>query len=377
MSTKPGINIFPLLALILGLGGGIAIGFVLFNNKGGEEYDPYLEEQRMLEEMMEEPMVTERVEEVPIEEIEGGEIVPLSVPNSNIVAAGMKFETQLMLVQTTPVHPEFSGTGSIMVNPGGGTATMSIQAPGGFAKGQYEKEQSYSAKIRSVDGKEYSINETFTVVKPVVEVSSASVQHLYYKCGNTLNIAVPALGDLYNPVFKASSAEVLPSKTDRSKVTIIPSGKKCVVSVSSNTNGQMIKIDDLNYTVINPPKPEIQLLVNGKEYNGAAPISSKSNVILKVKPDADFMAALPKDARYTVSRVDLLVQKTLGAPAKVGTFSGEGADVKIPLGTKLKGYDAGTKIYFKVDRIYRVNFKAQKVEVKFADADLYRGAIIK
>lgn len=266
MSTKPGINIFPLLALILGLGGGIAIGFVLFNNKGGEEYDPYLEEQRMLEEMMEEPMVTERVEEVPIEEIEGGEIVPLSVPNSNIVAAGMKFETQLMLVQTTPVHPEFSGTGSIMVNPGGGTATMSIQAPGGFAKGQYEKEQSYSAKIRSVDG---------------------------------------------------------------------------------------------------------------KEYNGAAPISSKSNVILKVKPDSDFMAALPKDARYTVSRVDLLVQKTLGAPAKVGTFSGEGADVKIPLGTKLKGYDAGTKIYFKVDRIYRVNFKAQKVEVKFADADLYRGAIIK
>ena len=68
------------------------------------------------------------------------------------------------------------------------------------------------------------------------------------------------LGELYNPVFKASSAEVLKSSSDKKKVTIVPSGRKCILSVSSNTNGKVIKIDDVKYNVIKPPKPSIQLL---------------------------------------------------------------------------------------------------------------------
>jgi hypothetical protein len=161
----------------------------------------------------------------------------------------------------------------------------------------------------------------------------------------------------------------------------VPTGKTCVLSVASNTNGQNIKIDDIAYKVIKPPKPDIVLLVNGKEYNGAAPISSKSNCVVRVRPDSDFLSALPRDARYLVSSVDLLSQRSLGAPSKVGVFSGAGTDgvkgIPVALGNKLKGDTPGTKIYFKIDKVYRINFQNNKIEEKFSDRDLYIGAVIK
>jgi len=147
--------------------------------------------------------------------------------------------------------------------------------------------------------------------------------------------------------------------------------------VSSNTNGQTIKIDDVTYKVIKPPKPDILLLVNGKEYNGAAPISKKSNAVVRIKADSDFKAALPQDARYVVNNVSLLAQRSLGAPTKVGAYRSGGETVKCPLGNKLKADPPGTKIYFKIDKVYRKNFKGKKVEEKFGDRDLYIGAVIR
>ena len=309
-------------------------------------------------------------------------LVAIDAPVSQVVAAGMKFETKLFVaMSSSEIKPEFSGTGSINVSPDGNSATMSMMARGGFAKGQKEKKQSYSARIKvpKADGtyEELTVSNDFIVRKPEVVITSASVQNLYWQCGNTINVDVPALGDLYNPVLKASSAQVLPSKSDKRKVTIVPTGKTCILSVSSKTSGQLIKIDDVKYKVIKPPKPDILLLVNGKEYNGASPISKKSNAMVKLKPDSDFKAALPQDARYVVSNVSLLAQKSLGAPTKVGSYRGGGGTVKCPLGNKLKNDPPGTKIYFKIDKIYRKNFRGKKVEEKFGDRDLYIGAVIR
>lgn len=313
-------------------------------------------------------------------------LIAISAPKSEVVAAGMKFETNLFVaMSSSEIKPEFSGSGSIQTSPDGNSATMTIQAMGGFAQGQNEKEQGYQAiiKVPRTDGgiEELKVDGKFKVRKPEVVITSASVQNLYWNCGNALNVDVPALGDLYSPVFNASSAQVLPSTSDKRKVTIVPTGRECVLSVSSNTNGQIIKIDDIKYKVIKPPKPELVLLVNGKEYNGAAPISKKSNCVVLVKADSDFLAALPRDARYLINNVDLLSQRSLGAPSKVGSFSGAGKDgtkgVPVELGNKLNQDTPGTKIYFKVDGVYRINFQNSKVEEKFADRDLYIGAVIK
>lgn len=309
-------------------------------------------------------------------------LVAIDAPISQVVAAGMKFETKLFVaMSSSQIKPEFSGTGSITPSADGNSATMTMMAHGGFGKGQKEKRQSYSAKIKvpKADGtyEELVVQNEFIVRKPEVVITSASVQNLYWQCGNIINVDVPALGDLYNPKLTASQADVLPSKSDKRKVTIVPNGKVCILSVSSQTSGQLIKIDDVKYKVIKPPKPEIQLIVGGKLYNGATPISKKSNAMVKIKADSDFASALPQDARYVVSNVSLLSQRSLGAPTKVAAFRGGGSTVKCPLGNSLKGDPPGTKIYFKIDKIYRKNFRGKNVQEKFGDRDLFIGAVIK
>lgn len=313
-------------------------------------------------------------------------LILVEAPTSRVVAAGMKFETKLFVAATSKeAVPEFHGSGSVSSVDGGYAAMMTMNAPGSFAKGSNEKEVSYSASAVIPDAfgnkKELKLSGSYTVRKPEVVITSASVQNLYYNCGNTINVDVPALGDLYNPKFSASNASVLPSKSDKKKVTIVPTGKSCVLGVSSLTNGQTIKIDDVKYRVIKPPKPSVELLVNGKAYNGASPIPKKSRCVVRLKADSDFKAALPKDARYAISRVDLLSQRSLGAPTKVASQSGSGKDatkgIPVNLGNKLKSDPPGTKIFFKIDKIYRVNFQNKKIPEKFGDIDLYIGALIK
>lgn len=312
-------------------------------------------------------------------------LIAVDAPVSRVVAAGMKFETKLFVaMSSSEIKPEFLGSG-VTTDKGGNSATMTFTAPGGFAKGQTEKEAAYHAviKVPKADGSiaELKVEGKYTIRKPEVVITSASVQNLYANCGNTINVDCPALGEFYSPRFTATEAQVLPSTTDKRVITIVPTGKTCVLGVSSLTNGQTIKIDDIKYKVIKPPRPEIVLDVLGKEYNGASPIPAKADCKVKIRPDNDFRNALPKDARYVIDVVDLLSARSLGAPAKVGSFSGNGKDavagIPVPLGNSLKQDPPGTKIFFKIGNVYRMNFQNKRIEEQFGDRDLYIGAIIK
>lgn len=312
-------------------------------------------------------------------------LIAVDAPVSRVVAAGMKFETQLFVaMSSSEIKPEFIGSG-IKTNADGNSATMTFTAPGGFAKGQTERKATYRAmiKVPKADGSfaELPVQGEYIVRKPEVVITSASVQNLYQNCGNTINVDVPALGEFYNPVLKASQAKVIPSKSDKRKITIVPTGKTCVLNVASNTNGQMIKIDNVKYKVIKPPKPDILLLINGKEYNGASPVNKKSKAKVRIRPDSDFRSALPRDARYMINKVDLLAQRSLGAPTKVKSISGGGKDavagITVPFARAFGKDVAGTKVYVKLDGIYRVNFQNKKVKERFGDRDLYIGAVIK
>jgi gliding motility-associated protein GldM len=312
-------------------------------------------------------------------------LIAVDAPTSRVVAAGMKFETKLFVaMSSSEIKPEFMG-GGVSTDKSGNFGTLTQTAPGGFAKGQTEKEVSYGAtiKVPRADGgmEELKVQGKYMVRKPEVVITSASVQNLYSNCGNTINVDCPALGEFYSPKFTATEAQVLTSNTDKRVITIVPTGKTCVLGVSSLTNGQNIKIDDIKYKVIKPPRPEIVLEVLGKEYNGATPIPGKADCKVKLRPDNDFRNALPKDARYVIDNIDLLAQTSLGAPTKVASFSGNGKDavagISVPLGNSLKSNPPGTKIYFKIGTVYRMNFQNKRVEEQFGDRDLYIGAVTK
>lgn len=312
--------------------------------------------------------VQKKLEDVKIP-AEGAELI--SAPVSGIVPAGLQFKTNLYvgLKMKEPVRFN-SSSGTVTPTEGGIGAVLTIPANGTFPAGKSEMEQSYTvtAAVKTLKGatENLTYNGKFVIRKPEIVVTSATIQNLYRECGNMINIDVPALGDLYNPSVTASEAEITQSKDSKKKWLIVPRGKKCVVGVSSITNGQTMKIGDVIYNVIDPPKPSIEIYVNGQRASAQMQVAKSSRVKLKIVPDPEFKTLLPMDARYEVTQVDVFKQCGLGPPQKAGGASlagrdatGEGLDFPIP-GEAFQ-CPSGSKIFFEVKDVVRKNFQGKKV----------------
>jgi hypothetical protein len=125
--------------------------------------------------------------------------------------------------------------------------------------------------------------------------------------------------------------------------------------------------------VVQPPKPTIELSINGKTNSGVVPVSANSRVQVRVVPDADFKANLPDDARYTISSIDVLAQLSLGPPVKVNALNTNGKDatqaIMVSLGTQVRNARRGTKVYIRINDIYRHNFQNKRVPQPLGEAE--------
>lgn len=308
-------------------------------------------------------------------------VVALVAPEANIVPAGLQFKARLFAVLSSEsIAPSFS-SGSGSITPEEGNKSVGVLTVGASGRvipnGKNEGTQSYSATIRvpkATGGfEDLSVEGQFTVRKPEIVVTSAAIQILYANCGNDVNIDVPALGDNYNPRVSATNAEVITNQQSKIKFRIVPKARTCKVSVSSNTNGQSIPIGTLDYKVIQPPKPSIDIRVNGQRVTGA-PVPKTSSVQVRLVPDEDFKSSLPADARYTISTIEVKAQLSLGPPQKVNEVNVGGADatrpVAVALGTRVRQARPGTTVYIVVNDIYRVNFANQRIkDTRFSEIE--------
>lgn len=305
-------------------------------------------------------------------------IFAFEAPSSQVVTAGMKYETRILVgMASNSVQPEFIGSG-ITTDPTGSTATMSMTANGSvIPNGATEGIQRYRAtiKIPTRDGgvQELPLEGQFTVRKPEIQVRSKELQLLYKSCGNTVIVDAPSLGELYNPDFSRSSGgRVLPNSNNRKEITIVPSNRQFKLSVYTKTNGQNIKLDELNYKVIRPPKPRVAVFTGSGEHNGMAPVSKRSSVKVRVLPDVEFKASLPRDARYKADKVRLLFSSGIGAPREITSKSGanimNGVTINLNQGA-VKNAVPGDKVYIQVEGIRRVNFQNKNIEESIPLAD--------
>ena len=258
-----------------------------------------------------------------------------------------------------------------------GSAMMTLRA-GSVPKGKNEVKQKYSATIRvpkATGGfEDLRVEEEFTVRKPEVVINSATVQNLYRECANDVTIDVPALGNFYNPKVSVSSGSVTTSPQNKKLFRVIPTGKKCEVRVSNVMNGATTSIGSVLYNVIAPPRPAIDMAVNGKQTNGSVPVPKNSRIQVRIVPDPEFRAALPSDARYEISKITVKAQLSLGPPETVNNINLSGRDatkaIQVRLGSRVQQAPANTKIYLEVDKIYRKNFQNKLIEERlFSLAD--------
>lgn len=299
-------------------------------------------------------------------------LIAFEAPSAQVVAAGMKYSTVLGVgVAAKNIKPEFMGSG-IALNPGGSTATMTLTANGSvIPAGQYEGIQHYTAmiKVPDADGgiQTIPVKGQFKVRKPEVLVRMKELQVLYKDCANTILVDVPSLGEQYNPDFsKSTGGRVIRSAKDKKEITVVPNQPKFNLEISSNTNGQVVKLDNLAYRVVQPNKPRITLRVNGNEANPMQPLNRNLPVEIRLDPDRDFATNMPRDAKYTASKVKLWYKEGMMAATVIQEVSGanlqRGIEFKLN-GGQLRSAAPGSKVYFEVVDLRRVNFEGKAVEV--------------
>lgn len=280
---------------------------------------------------------------------------------SNTVAAGTKYKADLFLTASaTGLRPTMTLNGSpLSVDASTGKGKVEFTArPGAFDAAGNAKAQ-WTGTIRfKQNGRDttFKVTVPYTVTKPVMQVQSASVQALYFKCGNKLSVQVPALGAQYDPSFSASGASTIKGAS-KGEVTLIPNSREVTLSVSSGGN----PIGSQTFQVRPIPKPEIQCVVGGRPANEkqGTPITAVRNMQLRAVPDAGFATFLPEDARYRVSsyEVTLVRGKRPAMPAR--TINGPTAD----LSDIVNSAREGDRLFIEVKQVQRMNFQDQTEQV--------------
>ncbi len=311
----------------------------------------------------------------------------LNQPQAQLVTAGMPFRSQLRVGLTTNrVKSRFEGSG-LTPNADSVSATIEIAADGSLIpKDKYTGQQKYAAAIHvpRADGGFVSLHldETFTVVRPVVRIQSAGAQHLYRNCENTLHIDVPALEGSFNPAILATEAKVSLKEGAEKQFSLVPQGDSCMLTINTVLGDSSIKIEEIKFQVINPPKPSIELWVNGQLHNGFSLIPRTSRLLLKIIPDPEFLKAYPMDSRYGFTTVDVMIQRDMGTPDVVKTVSGLTREaikgIPIDLGPEVEQAFPGTTIYLRINEIFRKNFAGQDLsENRFTESERIIGLVVR
>ncbi len=280
------------------------------------------------------------------------QIKPMVRPESRDVAAGTRYKAELFLsASASGITPTMSVNGKEL-KVENGLGLVDFPATPGSYDAQGRSQRSYQANISLTlpGGKDTVFTETveYYVVKPVMQIQSASVQALYLNCGNELNIQVPALGTQYNPSFSAQGASTIPG-SEKGTVTIVPKAAKVTLNVSSNGNA----VGSQTFQVRRIPKPEVKAYDRGREIDLKRGVRTAPRV-LQLRPIADesFQQFLPKDARFQVAQSEITLVR---AGRAVTSVRGTRADVNI---AQIAGQArAGDAIVIEIRKVQRANFR--------------------
>jgi len=314
-------------------------------------------------------------------------LILVSAPESRYVIGGLPFKTKLYVtVASSDVTPTFSSSsGSIENLDGGQAAELSVAADGGRIPenaNQITQNYAVTARVPKADGSFETINYEgdFIVRRPEIQVTSAAIQQMYLACANDIKVDVPALGEYYNPQLKPRGGQIKQDPSNPKLVRCVPSSSQFVLQVSSLTNGQVIRVGQIQYRVIPPPKPTLELFAQNQPWLASQKVNPKSTITVRVTPDRQFATGLPQDARYRIGNVVVKRKPGLGAPREVKRYPPSAVSQQPTISIQLPGFwtqpRRGEGIFVEIDDIYRVNFANQPVKEPFTKRELIQGGFI-
>lgn len=281
-------------------------------------------------------------------------IVPMVLPESQLVAAGAKYKAKMFIsASASGINPTMKLNGSSIPVDSEGFGTVEFTAKAEKYDKNGQQKRSFTAEI-SIGEQTFTEQISYIVARPVIQIQSASVQALYRNCGNKLDVQVPALGAAYIPSFKVKGGSSQGGKGG--KVTIIPTAPNVELSVYSSG----IFIGTQKFRVKQIPKPELVLKSGGKEIDLKRGVSKvPREITLQAIPDPDFAQFLPEDARYRVTKWEVtLARGARGIETKQVTSS------KANLSSFVSKARPGDRIVVEAKEVQRMNFRNERENVK-------------
>lgn len=280
---------------------------------------------------------------------------------SNTVAAGTKYKAELfMTAAASGLKQNMTYNGSpLSVDPKTNHGVVEFTArPGAFDAAGNAK-ASWTGSIRINQGGRdttFKVMVPYTVTKPVMQIQSASVQALYYRCGNKLSVQVPALGAQYQPSFSASGASLITGQ--KGEVTVVPNAREVTLNVSSGGNA----IGSQEFKVRPIPNPTIKCFAGGSEANEKQGTSGNAirSITLRAIPDPGFATFLPDDARYRVSSFTAVLARGKRPVVGPKTINGPQGDMS----DMVNAFKEGDRLFIEVQGVQRNNFQNQVEDVK-------------
>lgn len=282
-------------------------------------------------------------------------VFPMVKPESKYVAAGTKYSAKLFISASSsgvtptmtydgnPVPVDASGQGLVEF-----TANASSFDENGLARKTYEA----AITVTLPGGRDTTFVEDmeYFVVRPTIQIQSTSVNALYLKCGNNLDVQVPQLGVAYNPSFSATNARTY-TGASKGQVTIVPTSAETVVlRVSSSGN----LIGSREFGVRRIPAPTITAFTDQGEVNMKTGISAKTpRLYLRAVPDESFSQFLPDDAKFRVAEAQVTLVS--GGIGRTTITVGETANLAAISSQARKG----DQLSIEIRKVQRQNFRKE------------------
>ncbi|MBD8488329.1 gliding motility protein GldM [Echinicola sp. CAU 1574] len=279
--------------------------------------------------------------------------------NSNIVAAGTKFEGSLFIASaSSSVQPKMTADGrEIPVENGFGKISFPVGPADSYDDRGLAKRTLKGEIMVNVGGEDkvLSVDYDYFVANPTIEVTAEAIQQLYAECANELSIKVPALGNSYAPEFAVSNGQAIKGSKP-GDVTIIP-GNSGKVNIGVSSGGA--KIGTKTYDIRPVPAPTIRPF----DARGAIDLSTPypapgpSQLLIKAVPEPTFGRTMPKDANFEVTGgvVKLLRNEV---PRDQVNISGENVAIR----SLLAAARSGDALVIQVTEITRTNFRGNKIK---------------
>lgn len=216
------------------------------------------------------------------------------------------------------------------------------------------------------------IQDSFKVNRPAVRWYGQ--QPMYLDCDHRVQIEAPLLGDAFNPSFNAEGGAIV-ATGDSAVFSLSPSQPDVHLSVFQASPKNSVLLDTFYFACIQPPKPRIVLLVNGKPYTGLTAIPKRSRLVMQVLADPEFEKHFAADAQYGMEAVEVLIQQKPDAPPRsILKFSGKGRSgsqgVPILFDETPVPLPPGTLLYIRAENIFRRNFNGKFIsDERFSERD--------